>query len=47
MENVKIKFLNDKATLPTKGSVDSAGWDLYAAESVIIEPYQSKKLELA
>jgi dUTP pyrophosphatase len=44
MENVKIKFLNDKATLPTKGSVDSAGWDLYAAESVIIEPYQTKKI---
>ncbi len=29
-ENVCIKLLNDKATLPTYGSIDAAGADLYA-----------------
>ena len=28
---MKIKILNDLATVPTKGTVDSAGYDLYAA----------------
>ena len=28
--SIKIKRLNDNAIIPTKGSVGSAGWDLYA-----------------
>ena len=37
---VKIKKLNDKATIPTYGSVYSAGADLYACEenAVVIAP---------
>ena len=36
---IKVKKLNDKAVLPTFGSTESAGGDLYSAESgdVVIE----------
>ena len=37
----RIKKLNSLATLPTKGSEQSAGWDLYAAipdEEIVIQP---------
>ena len=30
METIKIKKLNEKAIIPTKGSEYAAGWDLYA-----------------
>ena len=30
MEAIKIKKLNDKAIIPTRGSEYAAGWDLYA-----------------
>lgn len=36
--NTKIKVLNNKATVPTVGSPDSAGMDLYSAESVRLCP---------
>lgn len=36
MDNVKFKKLTPFATAPTHGSVDAAGWDLYAADSMII-----------
>lgn len=29
---MKIKLLNDRAKVPTKGSIDAAGYDLYCAE---------------
>lgn len=38
--NVKIKKLNDKATIPTYGSPYSAGADLYSAiDDITIEPH--------
>lgn len=41
---MKIKLLSDKATIPTRGSEEAAGWDLYAAESVIILPHTTAKI---
>ena len=35
---LKVKKLNKHARLPSKANEDDAGWDLYAAEDVIIEP---------
>lgn len=38
--NVKIKKLNEKATVPTYGSPFSAGADLYSAmDDIVIEPH--------
>lgn len=37
MVDVKVKKLNEYAILPTQGSKESAGWDLYAAISESIE----------
>ena len=41
---MKIKFFSDKAKLPTRGSEYAAGWDLYAATSVIILPHTTEKI---
>lgn len=41
---MKIKLLNEKATIPTRGSEESAGLDLYSAEDVIIKPYEVVKI---
>ena len=42
---MKIKLLNEKATIPTRGSEESAGLDLYATdELVMIEPYNTEKI---
>ncbi|BAD65381.1 deoxyuridine 5'-triphosphate nucleotidohydrolase [Shouchella clausii KSM-K16] len=46
MERVKVKLLNENAVMPTYGSEGAAGFDLYAAEDVIIEPGQTKKVPL-
>ena len=35
---LKVKKLNKHARLPSKANEDDAGWYLYAAEDVIIEP---------
>ena len=43
----RIKRLNDLAILPTKGSEQSAGWDLYAAilnKEIVIMPGQTAKI---
>ena len=37
---LKFKRLDDRATLPTRGSASSAGLDLYSIEDVTIEPHQ-------
>ena len=44
MEKLEIKKLNEKAIIPTYGTIDSAGADLYALldEDMIIEPGETK-----
>ena len=46
-EKVCIKLLNEKAILPTYGSVDAAGADLYAdiSEPEIIKPHETKLIK--
>jgi dUTP pyrophosphatase len=46
METLKIKKLNDLATIPTRGSEEAAGIDLYAATEydIWIQPHQTIKL---
>lgn len=43
---VKIKKLNENATIPTRGSEYAAGWDLYACinEAIIIKPHSTVKI---
>lgn len=41
---MKIKLLSNKAKLPTRGSAEAAGRDLYAAEDVIIPPHNTAKI---
>ena len=35
MKTCKIKLLNDNAKLPTKGTDDAAGYDLYSSEAIL------------
>lgn len=49
MNQVKIKRLNDHAIMPTCGSAEAAGFDLYAdidnnTESLVIFPNQVRKI---
>ena len=46
-ENVEIKKLNEKAIIPTYGSIDAAGADLYACidESETIMPHETKLIK--
>lgn len=44
---MKIKLLNDLATIPTRGSAEAAGYDLYAAipeGKVVIFPHETVKI---
>ena len=41
---MKIKLLSDKAKIPTRGSEEAAGWDLYAATDAIIPPHFTVKV---
>lgn len=41
---MKIKLLSEIAKIPTKGSNDAAGWDLYAADGAIILPHTTAKI---
>ena len=41
---MKIKLLSDKAKIPTRGSEEAAGWDLYAATDTIIPPHSTVKV---
>ena len=43
---MKIKLLSDKAKLPTRGSEEAAGWDLYAATDAIIPPHSTVKVSI-
>ena len=40
MEKLEIKLLSDNATKPKRADDLSAGYDIYAAETVILEPQQ-------
>ena len=40
MNNLNIKLLSDNATVPTRAYGVSAGLDIYAAETVVIEPQE-------
>lgn len=44
--NIPVKILNDKAHLPTRGSEQAAGYDLYAATDhvTIIPPHSTTKI---
>lgn len=46
MPRVKIKRLNEMAIIPTRGSKEAAGYDLYAAipESIRINPHETVKV---
>lgn len=37
---LQIKLLSDNATKPKRADDESAGYDIYAAETVILEPQQ-------
>lgn len=43
MEQLQIKLLSENATLPTRNHSTDAGFDIYAAETMILEP-QDKSL---
>ena len=40
MDKLQIKLLSENATLPTRNHSTDAGFDIYAAETVIIEPQE-------
>lgn len=44
---INIKLTNEEAQIPTRGSDEAAGWDLYAAtiEPIMIEPHCTKKID--
>lgn len=46
MERIKFKRLNDLAIIPTHGSADAAGYDLYAATDyeIQIAPHETVKI---
>ncbi len=41
---MKIKLLNEKATIPTRGTDGSAGLDLYSCKDVTIAPHTTKMI---
>ena len=47
MSDLKIKMLNNLAKMPTRGSEEAAGLDLYAATDydIWIEPHQTVKID--
>lgn len=46
IENINVKKLNDLAKLPTRGSSDAAGYDLYATTNynIEIQPHTTVKI---
>ena len=41
---VKIKLLNNKAKMPTRGSEKAAGYDLYSTKDETILPHCTEKI---
>lgn len=46
MMNVNVKILDDRAVIPTRGSEESAGYDLYACmrNTIQIAPHETVKI---
>lgn len=44
---IPVKKLSSLATIPTRGSEEAAGWDLYAAtdKAIIIPPHETVKIK--
>lgn len=42
---MEIKLLSDNATLPKRADDESAGYDIYAAETVILEPQEKALID--
>lgn len=40
-----VKLTHENAIMPTKGSEDAAGWDLYAVDDYCIWPQETKMVE--
>lgn len=40
MEQLQIKLLSENATLPTRNHATDAGFDIYAAETITLEPQE-------
>ncbi|MEB7449888.1 dUTP pyrophosphatase [Staphylococcus chromogenes] len=40
MDKLQIKLLSENATLPTRNHSTDAGFDIYAAETIILEPQE-------
>lgn len=40
MKNLQIKLLSENATMPKRANATDAGYDIYAAETVILEPQE-------
>lgn len=43
---IKFKKTHKDAQLPTKGTEDSACWDLYSCEEVTIQPWNSRVIDV-
>ena len=39
---IKVKRLSLKATIPTQANSSDGGWDLYASEDAIIDPFKTE-----
>ena len=46
MMKIKCKVLNDRAVIPTRGSEQAAGYDLYSVydHEIVIEPHETVKI---
>ncbi|MCE5466570.1 hypothetical protein JL992_06390 [Staphylococcus pseudintermedius] len=40
MDKLQIKLLSENATMPQRNHVTDAGFDIYAAETVVLEPQE-------
>jgi dUTP pyrophosphatase len=40
--NINIKLLNANSKIPSKSSLDDAGYDLYSSEEILIKPMERK-----
>lgn len=43
---IRIKLLHSDVRIPTRGSRDAVGWDLYAPKDHVVPPHTARKLPL-